>query len=222
MRLSMAHLSNNSYSFDKLMSKIPVIDKTQSYTFADYFKLNSEPDEILSYFGYGYESRSLNLPKTHRQLERLESLKQRLEEILPYVSLTSEMARREFLIAPVLMELIHYTQARIKVGYSLIVSAQLKGELDYFLQTKTQFLVIEAKNADFPRGFTQLAVELIAVEKAEFSDNSILYGTVSIGNVWQFAVLHTQEKQILQDTNLYRVPTDLAELFKIIVGILEG
>ncbi|MEM1170068.1 MAG: hypothetical protein AAGJ08_13575 [Cyanobacteria bacterium P01_H01_bin.35] len=41
------------------MSIISIIDPTQSYAFADYFKLNSEPDEILSYFGYGYESRSL-------------------------------------------------------------------------------------------------------------------------------------------------------------------
>ncbi len=65
------------------MSIISIIDPTQSYTFADYFKLNSEPDDILSYFSYRYESRWLTLPQTHRQLERLESLKQRLEEILP-------------------------------------------------------------------------------------------------------------------------------------------
>ncbi|GGA54102.1 hypothetical protein [Okeania sp. KiyG1] len=204
------------------MSIIPIINPTQSYTFADYFKLNSEPDDILSYFGYEYESRSLNLPQTHCQLERLDNLKQRLEEILPCVSLTSEMARREFLIAPVLMELIHYTQVKIKVGYSLKINEQLKGELDYFLQTKTQFLVIEAKNADLQRGFTQLAVELIAVEKAEFANYSMLYGAVSMGNIWQFAVLDTQQKQVIQDTNVYRVPADLTELLQIMVGILEG
>ncbi|MGD1704058.1 hypothetical protein [Dapis sp. BLCC M229] len=203
------------------MSIISIIDPTQSYTFADYFKLNSEPDDILSYFGYEYESRSLTLPQTHRQLEGLDILKQRLEEILPYVSLTSEMARREFLIAPVLMESIHYTQAKIKVGYSLKVSEQLKGELDYFIQTQTQFLVIEAKNADLQRGFTQLAVELIALEQAEFTSYSLLYGAVSMGNIWQFAVLDTQKKQIIQDINLYRVPKDLLELLQIIVGILE-
>ena len=204
------------------MSRIPVIDPTQSYTFADYFKLNSEPDEILSYFGYEYESRSLILPQTNRQLETLESLKQRLEEILPFVSLTSEMARREFLIAPILIELIYYTQAKIKVGYFLKITEQLKGELDYFLQTETQFLVIEPKNADLQRGFTQLAVELIAVDQAEFANHSLLYGAISMGNIWQFAVLHVQQKIILQDTNLYRVPADLLELLKIIVGILEG
>ncbi|MDY7007338.1 MAG: hypothetical protein SWX82_26265 [Cyanobacteriota bacterium] len=204
------------------MSIIPIINPTQSYTFADYFKLNSEPEDILSYFGYGYESRSLSLPQTHRQLEGLDNLKQRLQEILPYVSLTSEMARREFLIAPVLMELIHYTQVKIKVGYSLKINEQLKGELDYFLQTKTQFLVIEAKNANLQRSFTQLAVELIAVEKAEFANYSMLYGAVSMGNIWQFAVLDTQQKRVIQDTNVYRVPADLTELLQIMVGILES
>ncbi len=34
---------------------------------------------------------------------------------------------------------------KIKVGYSLKVSQQLKGELDYFLQIQNQLLVIEAK-----------------------------------------------------------------------------
>ncbi|MGD1808797.1 hypothetical protein ACP6PL_25625 [Dapis sp. BLCC M126] len=145
-----------------------------------------------------------------------------MEEILTCVSLTSEMARREFLIAPVLMELMHYTKVKIKVSYSLKVSEQLKGELDYFLQTKTQFLVIEPKNADLQINFTQLAVELIALEQAEFASYSMLYGAVSMGNIWQFAVLDTQKKPILQDINLYLFPTDFLDLLQIIVGILEA
>ena len=136
------------------------------------------------------------------------------------------MARREFLIAPVLMELIHYTKVKIKVSYSLKVTEQLKGELDYFLQTKTrfprnQFLVIEAKNSDLQKSFTQLAVKLIALDQAEFTSSSLLYGAVSMGNIWQFAVLDTQKKEIIQDINLYQVPRDLLELLQVIVGILE-
>ncbi|MGD1714858.1 hypothetical protein [Dapis sp. BLCC M172] len=50
----------------------------------------------------------------------------------------------------------------------------------------------------------------------------MLYGAVSMGNIWQFAVLDTEKKRIIQDTNLYRVPTDLLELLQIIVGILEA
>ena len=42
------------------MEKIPVIDANQSYTFADYFKLNCEPEEILEYFGYSYKTEFVN------------------------------------------------------------------------------------------------------------------------------------------------------------------
>ncbi|MDB9535014.1 hypothetical protein PN451_03980 [Dolichospermum planctonicum CS-1226] len=38
----------------------------------------------------------------------------------------------------------------------------LKGNLDYLLRSRESLLVIEAKNNDLARGFTQLAVELIA------------------------------------------------------------
>ena len=204
------------------MSKIPVIQPDQSYTFGDYFKLNYDPEEILAYFGYSFQPQSLELPKSERELERLENLKQRLQESLPYVSLTSEAARREFLIAPVLMELIYYTQARLKVEYSLMVNDQLKGALDYYLQSENHLLVIEAKNADLQRGFTQLAVELIAIDQWSPTSSPMLYGAVSIGNVWQFGVLNRQLKQILQDINLYRVPADLEDLLRILIAILKN
>lgn len=202
------------------MSKVPIIQPDQSYSFSDYFKLNSDPEEILGYFGYSFQPQSLELPKSERELERLENLKQRLQENLPYVSLTSEAARREFLIAPVLMDLIYYTQARLKVEYPLTVNDQLKGSLDYYFQSENHLLVIEAKNADLQRGFTQLGVELIAIDQWSPTSNPILYGAVSMGNIWQFGVLNRQPKQILQDINLYRVPADLEDLLRILVSIL--
>lgn len=203
------------------MSRAAIIQPDQSYTFADYFNLNYDTEDILAYFGYSFASQSLVLPKSDRELERLEGLKQRLEESLPYLSLNSEIARREFLIAPIVMDLIHYTHVRVKVEYSLIVNDQLKGALDYYLQSQNQLLVIEAKNADLQRGFTQLGVELIAIDQWSPSENPILYGAVSMGNIWQFGVLHRQTKQIIQDLNLYRVPADLEDLLRVLVAILE-
>ncbi len=204
------------------MTKFPAIATDQSYTFADYFKLNVEPEEVLNYFGYDYQSAAMSLPLTDRVLSGIEGLRSRLEESLPYVSLTSEMARREFLIAPVLMELIHHTQAKTKVSYAVMVNDQLKGELDYLLQTASALIVIEAKNADLQRGFTQLAVELIAIEKTGITDRQTkFYGAVSLGNIWQFALLDTQTKTITQDLNLFRIPTDLSDLLQVLVGILE-
>ncbi|MDK2411521.1 hypothetical protein QHH11_08580 [Aphanizomenon sp. PH219] len=204
------------------MGKTPIIDSNQSYTFADYFKLNYEPDEIIEYFGYSFQSQSLTLPTTQQNLERLTDLKNRIEESLPYISLTSETARREFLIAPVIMELIHYTHAKVKVEYGLNINNQLKGVVDYYIKADNQLLVIEAKNADLERGIVQLAVELIAFDNWSIIDHPILYGAVSIGNIWQFVILHRESKQITQDLNLYRVPNDLETLMKILVALMKN
>ena len=204
------------------MGKIPIIDSNQSYTFADYFKLNYEPDEIIEYFGYNFQSQSLTLPTTQQNLERLTDLKNRIEESLPYISLTSETARREFLIAPVIMELIHYTHAKVRVEYGLNINNQLKGVVDYYIKADNQLLVIEAKNADLERGIVQLAVELIAFDIWSPIDHPILYGAVSIGNIWQFVILHRESKEITQDLNLYRVPNDLETLMKILVALMKN
>ena len=195
----------------------------QNYTFADYFKLNYEPEDILGYFGYELQLKNLILPRYTGELDRLQSLQQRIEESLPYISLTSEMARREFLIAPILIDLSHYTQAKLRVAYTINASNQLKGELDYYIQSQNNLLVIEAKNADLQKGFTQLAVELIALDRILETTATLtpLQGAVSTGNIWQFGILDRQHKQITQDLILYRVPTDLEELLRILVGILK-
>jgi hypothetical protein len=199
-----------------------IIPEGASYTFADYFKLNFDVEYILAYFGYSFEAKNLILPHTTLKLDRLMDLKSRIEESLPYISLTSESARREFLIAPVLLEVIHYTQAKIKVEFPLEVSEQLQGTLDYYLQAKNQLLIIEAKNADLQKGFTQLAVELIALDKWTESNTDRLYGAISIGNIWQFGILERNAKQVFQDLNLYRVPADLEDLLRILVDVLTS
>jgi hypothetical protein len=88
------------------VSRPPIIHPEQSYTFSDYFKLNFAPQDILAYFGVSLQRRSLQLPHYLGHLDRLTDLKSRIEESLPRLSLTSEMARREFLIAPVLTDLL--------------------------------------------------------------------------------------------------------------------
>jgi len=80
-------------------------------------------------------------------------------------------------------------------------------------------LVVEAKNDDLTKGFTQLAVELIALAEAE--EQNELYGAVTIGNVWQFGYLDAKLKKVVQITSLYRIPEDIEELAQILVGIIN-
>ena len=203
------------------MPKLPIIQPDRAYSFADYFKLNFAPQDILSYFNVALDRQLLTLPCYSGELDRLGDLKSRILESLPRISLNSEMARREFLIAPVLMEVLHYTEATLNVEYPIVVSPQLKGSLDYLLETQTRFLVIEAKNEDLERGFLQLAIEMIALDRWLESDAPLLYGAVSTGTIWQFGRFDRINSQVIQDLNLYRVPADLEALLPILVGVLS-
>ncbi|OQW87218.1 MAG: hypothetical protein BWK78_09325, partial [Thiotrichaceae bacterium IS1] len=89
--------------------KKTILSAEESYSFADYFKLVVYVEDLLEYFGYAFRREKITLPQSTLALPRLADLKLRLEENLPYISMTSEAARREFLLAPVLMEVVHYT-----------------------------------------------------------------------------------------------------------------
>lgn len=203
------------------MPKPTILQPGQSYTFRQYFEMSYEPEDILAEFGYTLKRQILSLPQSNLDLDRLENLKSRIEESLPYISLTSEAARRELLIAPLLLDVVHYTRAQLRIEYPLVVTEQLKGSLDYYLYSMGKLLVIEAKNADLAKGFTQLAVELIALDKWTDSEQPILQGAVSTGDIWQFGVLYREQKQIQQGLTLYRVPDDLESLIRILVKILQ-
>ncbi|MEM9008245.1 MAG: hypothetical protein AAGE59_32645 [Cyanobacteria bacterium P01_F01_bin.86] len=203
------------------MAKPKILEPGKTYTFRNYFEMTYEPDDILAEFGVSLQRQPLILPKLEAELSEICDLKSSLQRRLPYVRLTSEAARREILIAPIVLALIDYTQAQLRIEYAINVSAQLKGFLDYYLHTENTLLVIEAKNADLARGFTQLAVELIALDQWTDSQEPILYGAVSTGDVWQFGLLRRQDRCVAQDLNLYRVPADLEDLFGILAGILR-
>ncbi len=197
-----------------------IVRPGESYTFRSYFEMPYEPEDILAALGYRLQRAALNLPQSTAELDRLSSLKARIEESLPYISLTSEAARRELLIAPVLLDVIHYTHAQLRIEYPLTVTEQLKGSLDYYLYAEDKLLVVEAKHADLSRGFTQLAVELIALDQWCDDTQPVLTGAVSTGDVWQFGVLQRGDKRVMQDLSLYRAPADLEDLLRILVAAL--
>ncbi|MGB7087181.1 MAG: hypothetical protein WBD47_16595 [Phormidesmis sp.] len=140
------------------MPRVAIIQPDQSYMFADYFRLNFAPQDILAYFKVSLQRRSLQLPGYAGPLDRLGDLKARITESLPRLSLSSEMARHEFLVA-----------------------------LDQWIE----------------------------------SDQVVLQGAISTGNIWQFGQFHRQTREVTRDLDLYRVPADLEDLLRILVRILE-
>ncbi|AOY83266.2 MULTISPECIES: hypothetical protein [Moorena] len=205
---------------------MPLLDPNRSYSFSEIAKLKTPTDEILAEYGYSLERTLLDLRQYQGELDRLQERQSRLEEILPYLDLSNEQSRREMLIAPVMADLIHYTRAQLRIEYSIKVSNQLQGALDYLLRTTTNLLVVEAKQEDLTNGFTQMAVELIALDQwekcASVEQQPQLFGAVSTGTIWQFGILHRQDKLITQQLTLYRVPTDLEPLTRILIAALSS
>ncbi|HEY9612521.1 hypothetical protein [Allocoleopsis sp.] len=201
------------------MPKRKILHEERDYTFRSYFELAEDPDEILAEFDYTLVIAELSLPQTTKDLGWLTGLKQKIRRILPFVRLNNETARRETLVSPILLEIVDYCQCQLRIEYPLKVSNWLKGNLDYLLRSKNDLLVIEAKNDDLTRGFTQLAVELIALSQVE--EPNIFYGAVTMGDVWRFGRLERSKKEIVQDINLFKIPDDLENLASVLVGILE-
>jgi hypothetical protein len=200
------------------MNRPKILRPGESYTFAKYFDLAYDIEDILADLDCSFERMLLNLPKADRVIPELNELRQQILDAIQYVSITSEQARREFLIAPLIRQICRQTHKRVRVEYPITVNDWLKGTLDYYFQ---DLLVIEAKRDNLDNGFTQLAVELIALDQWTNSDTPILYGAVTTGNDWRFGEFHRQQRHIIQDLKLYRVPEELEILIGILIGLLS-
>ncbi|MGB7443996.1 MAG: hypothetical protein WA919_23270 [Coleofasciculaceae cyanobacterium] len=200
------------------MNRPKILRSDESYTFAKYFELAYDIEDILADLDCGYNRALLNLPKTEREITDLNELHQQILDGIQYVSITSEQARREFLIAPIIRQVCRQTHKRVRVEYPVNVNNWLKGTLDYYFQ---DLLVIEAKRDNLDNGFTQLAVELIALDQWINSDTPVLYGAVTTGNDWRFGEFRRQSREIIQDLKLYRVPEELEILVSILIGLLS-
>jgi hypothetical protein len=198
-----------------------ILKKDKSYTFSDYFELSYPTEDIVAELGYQYHLKKLTLPRgvLNHSLEKLQTT---FYEKLPYISLTSETAKREMIVAPILLELLDEIKVKIDIEYPVYVNEYLKGNLDYWIHSNRQFLVVEAKKADMEKGFTQLAIELIAMDQYLDATSDFLYGAITIGDMWRFGTLERQHKRILKDIDSFRVPLDLEELFQVFIGILKA
>jgi len=195
----------------------------KKYTFSDYFELVNSTEEIAAAFGYAFATQRLTWPSV-TALDPQAMLKWQADfyTILTQVTLNSEMAKRDFMIAPILWGIVLQIQAKINVEYFLDIDDKLSGSLDYLLRLEQALIVIEAKKGDLDKGFNQLLVEMIALDKYESAvAPERLYGAVSIGELWRFGVLEREARTIYKDLHTYRVPEDMEQVFLIILGILQ-
>ncbi len=128
-----------------------------------------------------------------------------LDEWVPLaLSIATEKARSELIIAPILLELWHMTGRQIGffsgVQFDVDEAQGLVGFCDYILtRTPRQLFVeapvvmlVEAKNEDMKRGYGQCLAEMLAAQRFNEQEGKPLlkiYGAVTIGNLWKFLEL---------------------------------
>jgi hypothetical protein len=203
--------------------KTSIFSENKKYTFSDYFDMTASTEDIVTELGYQFSVEKLNLPiQTNYDSDIITKLNNNYNSIFAQINLSSELAKREFLIAPLLIALTQYSTTKINVEYPIYINEKLSGSLDYLLKTSQEIIIIEAKRKDIDSGFNQLAAQLIAMDNYE--DNASIdtvYGAITLGDVWKFALLNRATKTIKKDIYSYTIPHNTDEIFAILMGILN-
>lgn len=200
-----------------------VLDPAESYTFSKYFDLPFAPQDILADLGCTlHRTDQEDLPYSEDPLAWLPTLSDSLKRRLKRVNTTTEQARREALIFPVIDQICDQLNYPINIEYTVSVSNWLKGSLDYYIPSPHNLLIIEAKQSDLTKGFTQLAVELIALDQWIDQPVPVLYGAVSTGEIWRFGAFDRESHQVTEYLPLHPVPQDLEYVARTLIGILQA
>ena len=200
-----------------------IFEDNKKYTFSDYFEMRHTTSDIAAALGYSFSFEVIDLPRDENYDRHfIEILEETFYTVFPKISFNSEMAKREFLVAPLLLEIARTTNIQINVEYALNVNQQLSGLLDYFLVAEQSLIIIEAKRKDIDAGFNQLVAELIALDQSGEDQNvDCLYGAVTLGDLWKFGCLDRKQKRIIKNINSHTIPKETADVFSILMGIIH-
>jgi hypothetical protein len=174
-------------------------------------------DDIEEKFGLDFQASSF-IPVL-KPIPPSEWLKETLLMTLPLAKIAgSEKARSEFIIAPILVELIKLTNNEISVfsGEDFTVDRDLglNGICDFIISRSSNQIkvsapviaLVEAKKGVLKDGWGQCIAEMLAANKFnEHRKKSIeyMYGIVTSGNSWQF--LRMKEKTVIIDPDEYTI-----------------
>jgi hypothetical protein len=171
-----------------------------------------------------------------KTLEPSQWLRDVLEEGFD-VSVVSEKARSEFIVAPILLYIreVHHGRISIYSGVKFDVDPAngLRGNCDFILSKSPMlptvqapaFVMVEAKKNDIEEGLGQCAAEMVAAQifnHREGNDLPFIYGCVTTGESWQF--LRLTEKKLEIDQQRYflaKLPEILGILHAIVKKILQ-
>jgi hypothetical protein len=128
-----------------------------------------------------------------------------LAETLPLaLAISTEKARSELIIAPLLVEVRKLVDRRIGlfsgVDFTVDVAQGLNGVCDFLISRSPEQLfirapvvaIVEAKNENIKAGLAQCTAEMVAVQifnAREETGVETVFGAVTTGNMWKFLSL---------------------------------
>jgi hypothetical protein len=133
-------------------------------------------------------------------------------------AISTEKAKSEMIIAPVLIEVRRLLDNQISlfsgIDFNVDIEKGLNGFCDFLISLSPQQLyvtspviaLVEAKNDNLKQGLAQCMAEMIAAEKLNQSEgNNIksIYGCVTNGNQWLF--LQLTNNKVIVDLDEYYI-----------------
>lgn len=160
-------------------------------------------------------------------------LRETLDYQLPLaLEISTEKARSELIIMPVLVETRRQLQDRISlfsgVEFNVDSESGLKGVCDYLLSLSPLQLAVEApvvaiaeaKNENVPRGIAQCLAEMVAAQQFNREQENIIptvFGVVTTGSLWKF--MRLSASHVLVDETEYHIsrPEKIVGIFVEII-----
>jgi hypothetical protein len=147
------------------------------------------------------------------------------------LAISTEKARSELLIAPLLVEVrkMHHNQISMFSGieFNIDPSRGLNGVCDFLIsedyhQTfvrRPVIVIIEAKNENIKGGYAQCIATMLAARifnEQENNPHEPIYGAVTTGNQWKFLKLEAETAYIdLRDYYIERIEKIMGILYTI-------
>lgn len=150
------------------------------------------------------------------------------------VSINTEKARSEMIIAPILLEIRRKFNYNISlfsgIEFNVDPSKGLNGFCDFLMSNSQEQLfistpvlaIVEAKNDNLKAGLGQCTAEMVAAQlfnQQEGNEISVIYGAVTSGTVWQF--LKLENKVVSIDLTEYFI-RDIQKIIGILIKAMNG
>lgn len=146
--------------------------------------------------------------------------------------LRSEKARSEYIVTPILFELLERNRRFFMLysgePFNIDRERGLTGEIDFFIAKRTNtysinlplMSIVEAPRRDFDRGIPQCAAQMLGAYRLNLETGLEIpiHGCVTVGTEWQFMYYH--HHHLIVDSRIYRLD-DLPELLGVFQHILN-